>query len=228
MMKTSSASMPYFRKMPCSLAIHSGSTLLLMAPWAIKSFVGSAASVANVERNSWPSSAVRIIQTFTGFISYSRICLLSVNGRGVRRCEKSGLRFPSVHRDSNELSRRIVNSHFSKATVPGLLRRIALSACGRSFQSPFHIFHLKAKVVDPFPPATRRQDRHIDVSVGKIDCPLAIVSHWPSPGLGHAEGLLIERRGFLLILHLNRDMFDLSHRLLLLFPTKIATVNGQT
>src|SRR5215831_8539501 len=147
-----------------------------------------------------------------------QIATQSPTGEECGEGEKSGLRFPAVHRDINELSRRIVNSHFSKATVPGLLRRIALSACDRrGFQSPFHIFHLKAKVVDPFAPATRRQDRHIDVSVGKIDCPLAIVSHWPSPGLGHAEGLLIKRRGFLLILHLNRDMFDLSHRLLLCY-----------
>src|SRR5215831_6618822 len=147
-----------------------------------------------------------------------QIATQSPTGEECGEGEKSGLRFPAVHRDINKLSRRIVNSHFSKATVPGLLRRIALSACDRrGFQSPFHIFHLKAKVVDPFPPTTRRQDRHIDVSVGKIDCPLAIVSHRSSPGLGHAEGLLIESRGFLLILHLDRDMFDLSHRLLLLF-----------
>ncbi len=43
MIKTNSASMPYLRKIPCSLAIHSGSTLLLIAPWAINTFVGSAA-----------------------------------------------------------------------------------------------------------------------------------------------------------------------------------------
>jgi hypothetical protein len=33
--------------MPCSLAIHNGATLLLMAPWAMSSFVGSAARTAD-------------------------------------------------------------------------------------------------------------------------------------------------------------------------------------
>ena len=45
--KNQSTSKPYFLKIPCSLAIHNGATLLLIAPCAISNLLGCAARAAD-------------------------------------------------------------------------------------------------------------------------------------------------------------------------------------
>jgi hypothetical protein len=106
----------------------------------------------------------------------------------------------------------IVHAHFGEAAIARLFVCFTLGPGRLScFQCRFHVFDLKPEVIDSLAPASRRQYRHVDITIGEINRPVAVLAHRTAPCFGHTEGLLVKLRSLLLIFDLDRDMPDFCH-----------------